>query len=66
MKRIAAWWSDTNERQWRVRRPFAPGFIDSTHSFVVSYSVAGKEITYWNVDTQTGKVAREGETFQMR
>jgi hypothetical protein len=53
------WWMDTKERTWSVRRPFAPGGIDSTHLFDVSYRIDGKEAAAWFVDTRTGKVTRK-------
>jgi hypothetical protein len=43
---------DTKERQWIVKRPFAPGDIDSTHMFVVAYKIEGKEVFRWAVDTR--------------
>jgi hypothetical protein len=48
----AGWWHDTKERTWVVRRPFAPGVIDSTHLFDVSYRIDGKEAAAWMVDTR--------------
>ena len=50
------WWLDTKERTWGVKRPFAPGTIDSTHLFVVTYRIDGKPVAAWNVDTRAGKV----------
>jgi hypothetical protein len=46
------WWHDTKERTWTVKRPFAPGTIDSTHMFVVSYRIDNKEVASWHVDTR--------------
>ncbi len=53
------WWFDTKERQWVVRRPFAPGQIDSTHMFVVSYRIDGKEVFNWSVDTRQKTVSAQ-------
>jgi hypothetical protein len=50
------WWHDTEERQWLVKRPFAPGTIDSTHLFTVSYRISGKQVAAWQVDTRKGTV----------
>jgi hypothetical protein len=56
------WWHDVKERSWVVRRPFAPGTIDSTHLFEVSYRIEGKTAASWLVDTRLGKVTeREDE-----
>jgi len=46
------WWFDTEGRQWRVKRPFDPGFIDSTHWFFVDYVIEGKTVASWSVDTR--------------
>jgi RNA polymerase sigma factor (sigma-70 family) len=48
----ANWWHDTEERAWLVQRPFAPGTIDSTHLFTVSYRIGGKQVAAWQVDTR--------------
>jgi hypothetical protein len=45
------WWHDIIQRSWDAGRPFAPGVIDSTHFFLVSYSIGGVEIARWFVDT---------------
>jgi hypothetical protein len=50
------WWHDTKERTWVVKRPFAPGVIDSTHRFDVTYRIDGKEISAWMVDTRKGTI----------
>jgi hypothetical protein len=50
------WWIDDKERAWSVKRPFEPGFIDSTHWFVVRYSVDGKVVSSWSVDIETKDV----------
>jgi hypothetical protein len=59
------WWMDTKERTWSVRRPFAPGWIDSTHMFNVTYRIDGKKVAAWFVDTRSGKVAPE-KAVQLR
>jgi hypothetical protein len=46
------WWHDTIQRYWYAGRPFAPGVIDSTHFFLVSYSIGGNVIARWSVDTR--------------
>ncbi len=46
------WRHDTKERSWVVKRPFAPGVIDSTHMFDVQYRIEGKEVALWLVDTR--------------
>jgi len=50
------WWFDVKERSWSVRRPFGPGVLDSTHMFVVTYSIGGKKLASWNVDTDNKTV----------
>jgi RNA polymerase sigma factor (sigma-70 family) len=50
------WWHDVEERTWVVQRPFAPGTIDSTHLFTVTYRISGKEVGAWQVDTRLGTV----------
>ena len=45
------WWFDTLQRSWSVTRPFAPGQIDSTHWFQVSYSIDKTVVCNWFVDT---------------
>ena len=52
------WWHDTKERTWVVKRPFSPGSIDSTHLFVVTYRIEGKDAAEWLVDTRKGSVSR--------
>jgi len=46
------WWHDVKERTWSVRRPFSPGYIDSTYMFEVSYRIDGNEAAAWLVDTR--------------
>jgi hypothetical protein len=50
------WWFDTDERRWTVARPFAPGGIDSTHWFTVTYIVGASEKLSWHVDTSKQEV----------
>lgn len=61
----ADWWHDTKERSWSVKRPFGPGNIDSTHYFQVSYSIEGKVVGTWSVNTRTGQVAGPGESIRI-
>ena len=51
------WWFDTDERDWNVVRPFAPGGIDSTHMFIVTYTINGAKVLLWTVDTEKKEVA---------
>ena len=46
------WWHDVKEREWKAKRPFYPGHIDTTHMFVVSYHIDGKAVHSWWVDTR--------------
>jgi len=46
------WWFDTDNRQWTVRRPIAPGTLDSTHWFSINYLIDGKSVGSWFVDTR--------------
>jgi hypothetical protein len=50
------WWHDTKSHDWQVQRPFAPGFLDSTHMFTVTYKIDGKSMAAWSVDTKKNKV----------
>ena len=50
------WWHDTKLREWSVRRPFGPGYVDSTHIFIVTYKIDGKSVMTWSVDTQKNTV----------
>lgn len=45
------WWHDTKERTWVAKRPFAPGNVNSTQMFEVSFRIEGKEVAAWLVDT---------------
>ena len=47
---------DTLARDWSVVRPIAPGVVDSTHWFTVTYSIDGKVKASWNVNTRTGEI----------
>ena len=49
-------WFDTITRSWTAQRPYAPGVIDSTHFFVVTYSINNKPVSYWAVDTEKKKI----------
>jgi hypothetical protein len=51
------WWFDTDERGWKVTRPFAPGQIDSTHIFLVTYTISGSKVISWTVDTRKKEVS---------
>jgi hypothetical protein len=51
------WWLDTKVRQWEVKRPFAPGQIDTTHTFIVTYKIDGKQVFWWAVDTRSKTVS---------
>jgi hypothetical protein len=53
------WEHDVKDRAWVIRRPFAPGIIDSTHMFNVCYRIDGKEVATWFVDTAKGTVQPE-------
>ena len=55
------WWHDVKSRDWTAKRPFYPGVIDSTHMFVVSYTIDGKVVETWTVDTRAGTV-RQAES----
>ena len=49
-------WHDTIMRTWSVARPVAPGVVDSTHWFSVSYSINATVVCRWSVDTSKNKV----------
>jgi len=51
------WWFDTDERRWTVTRPFAPGVVDSTHWFTVTYLIGRTEGLSWQVDTRKSEVS---------
>ena len=54
-----SWWSDTKERTWSVKRPFEPGVLDTTHTFLVTYSIGGKIVASWQVDTRAGSAVAQ-------
>ena len=60
-----SWWFDTKVREWTVQRPFSPGYIDSTHMFIVAYKIDGRVIAEWMVDT-TAKTAKKQESPNQR
>jgi len=45
------WWFDTMTRNWNVKRPVAPGLIDSTHMFTVTYTIDEDVVAIWSVNT---------------
>jgi hypothetical protein len=55
-------WHDTISRTWTAIRTFAPGIIDSTHSFIVTYAINNKPVCYWTVDTEKNKVSASKST----
>lgn len=46
------YWHDTISRSWSAIRPIAPGVTDSTHAFIVSYSIKDQTVATWGVDTR--------------
>ncbi len=50
------WWFDAEERNWEVTRPVEPGTLDSTLWFNVYYSINGKVVAQWFVDTREKRV----------
>ena len=60
-----SWWFDTKVREWTVQRPFSPGYIDSTHMFIVAYKIDGRVVAEWMVDT-TAKTAKKRESLNPR
>lgn len=52
------WSLDTLRREWIVQRPFAPGVIDSTQLFDVTYKIDGKQVMSWEVDLRNKKVKK--------
>jgi hypothetical protein len=50
------WRYDTRKREWSVCRPVEPGYLDTTHTFDVIYSIDGKVAAAWLVDTRAGTV----------
>jgi len=59
------WWHDIIERSWSASRPFAPGGIDSTHYFIVSYRIGNAEVGRWSVDTRkrTARLLSKGNVM---
>ena len=53
------WWHDVKTREWKVKRPFHPGTIDSTHMFTVTYRIDGQLAQSWIVDTRNKTVEVE-------
>lgn len=53
------WWHDVKAREWKARRPFHPGTIDSTHMFVVTCRIDGQIAQSWLVDTRSKMVEVE-------
>jgi hypothetical protein len=53
------WWHDMKTREWKAKRPFHPGTIDSTHMFIVTYLIDGQLAQSWVVDTRNNTVAVE-------
>jgi hypothetical protein len=48
-------WHDTITRSWSATRPVAPGVVDSTHWFQVTYSISDKIVASWSVDIRKKK-----------
>jgi hypothetical protein len=48
------WSHDTKERAWSAQRLVEPGFVDTTHMFIVSYKIDGVVMLSWRVDTHAG------------
>jgi len=55
------WWDDVKERAWSAKRPCHSGLVDCTHLFKVTYSIDGRVVARWSVDTRTGKVGAVDE-----
>ena len=47
---------DTKLHAWTVQRPVAPGVLDTTHTYVVSYRIDGETVARWVVDTRERRV----------
>ncbi len=45
-------WQSIKKQIWTVKRPIAPGVLDSTHWFNVKYQVDEKPKGQWQVDTK--------------
>jgi hypothetical protein len=48
-------WHDTITRSWTATRPVSPGVVDSTHWFIVTYTINNKAVGNWTVDTEKKK-----------
>ena len=60
-----AWWFDTLDRSWTAKRPVGPGMLDTTHFFSVTYSIDGKVVGTWSVNTRFDVVGRPGESVRI-
>jgi hypothetical protein len=58
-----SWWHDTKRRDWSVSRPFEPGALDTSHTFVVSYSIDGVVVAEWDVDTRAATAIRRERPY---
>src|SRR5215204_868470 len=50
------WWFGAEERRWDVTRHGESGSLDTTHIFNVYYSIKGKYVAYWFVNTSEKSV----------
>jgi hypothetical protein len=50
------WWTDIEDHVWRVTRTWGPGYLDTTHSFLVIYTLSDKHALSWLVDTRERSV----------
>ena len=50
------WWFDAEERNWEATRQGEPGTLDTTHIFNVYYSIKGKVVAQWFVNTEEKRV----------
>ena len=56
-------WHDVQDRTWSVRRPVHPGVLDTTHYFEVSYSIGGRAVATWKVNTRRRLVGDQDENI---
>jgi hypothetical protein len=58
-------WFDTLGRSWTAWRPVAPGIVDSTHWFKVTYAINGAAVASWSIDLRknTLKLVKVDEIF---
>ena len=56
-------WHDVQDRTWSVRRPFHPGVLDTTHYFEVSYSIGGRAVATWKVNTKRRLVGDQDDSI---